>query len=502
MKKPFFRYARQYIRWYAHWPLHVKVPLMTAVLTVLLAFVISRNVLGRLEDNQERTLGQLAGAYLDGVSAAIQPPLIREDIWETYDALERSSNQYEGLNVKTAVVTLKDNRILAASDPLRFPVSSQLPQTIKNRFSRGNTLGFDENDMLVWARRELIQGGVLTGNLYAEFDLSLLMMERHKALITLIVFNGIFTLVFAAVSYLVVERMMRPFGVLSQHMEQLKSGDLKPIPQSLIDEQGKEFATLFKRFNSAVDAVREREIMAQRLADDEKLALLGKLASGMAHEVNNPLGGLMNAVDTLKKHGGNADVRAQSLGLIERGLRGIRHVVRAVLVTYRGNKGCEKSMQLSNRDIDDLKFLLQHEVLRRQIKMDWQNDLPPSLAVDSAAIRQAVLNVLLNACEATPVGTTVSFKAFVADNTLIFHIKDQGPGLPLAIKTLFITAHPDTVLPDGINGLGSWTAARLIARLGGSFVVRDGAEDVENSPGTVIEVHIPLGRSEIYNDVA
>jgi len=230
--------------------------------------------------------------------------------------------------------------------------------------------------------------------------------------------------------------------------------------------------------------------------------LLGKLASGMAHEVNNPLGGLMNAVDTLKKHGENADVRAQSLGLIDRGLRGIRHVVRAVLVTYRGGKGSAHSMQLLNKDIDDLKFLLQHETLRRQIKMNWNNDLPEKIAIDSAAIRQAILNVLLNACEASPVGSIVSFSAFVEDEVLTFHIQDQGAGLPISIKQLFTQACSDTVLPEGIDGLGSWTAARLIARLGGHFVVHDRADREMQCQGTIIEVHVPLKGNEVLSDVA
>jgi len=474
---------------------------MTALLTVLLAFVISQNVLTRLEQTQERSLGQLAGAYLDGVSTAVQPHLIRKDIWETYDALQRSSTRYEGLNVKIAVVALPDQTVLAASDPVRFPVSSMISETIQSRFEKSPDLVFDKDNTRAWARRTLIQDGVLIGHLYAEFDLSILMQERHKALIALIAFNVVFTFMFAGVSYLVVRRMMQPFGVLSNYMEQLKSGDLQQIPKKQIRAQGKEFAFLFRRFNSMVAAVRERETIAQRLADDEKLALLGKLASGMAHEVNNPLGGLMNAVDTLKKHGENPDVRAQSLGLIERGLRGIRHVVRAVLVTYRGGKGPTHSMQLMNKDIDDLKFLLQHETLRRQIKMIWNNNLPEKVAIDSAAIRQAILNVLLNACEASPVRSIVSFMAFVEDETLIFHIQDQGPGLPASIKQLFSHACSDTVLPDGIDGLGSWTAARLIARLGGRFVVHDRADEETQSQGTIIEVYVPLKGNEVLSNV-
>ena len=127
--------------------------------------------------------------------------------------------------------------------------------------------------------------------------------------------------------------------------------------------------------------------------------MLGRLASGMAHEVNNPLGGMLNAIDTIQAYGNDPGVLETSLEFLKRGLAGIRNVARAALVTY---KGSSDTSLLTQSDLDDLPFLVQHETGARWLRLDWQNRISEPLAINGPAVRQIALNLLLNACAASP----------------------------------------------------------------------------------------------------
>ena len=135
----------------------------------------------------------------------------------------------------------------------------------------------------------------------------------------------------------------------------------------------------------------------------------------MAHEINNPLGGILNAIDTLKQHGERPEVRSRTLDLIERGLKGIRDVVRTALVTYRADTD---RRDLTGTDLDDLKLLVDAGDPPQGIDVGLANAADGDLASRASIVRQIVLNLLLNACSATPAGGTIAFAATIEGDSL------------------------------------------------------------------------------------
>jgi signal transduction histidine kinase len=465
-------------------PVTVKVPLMVVLLMVAVGALLSNQVLVRLSATQERHLEELTGAYLDGLSASLVPHVLREDIWEVFDQLDRTRHAYVGLSAVYTIVAEPGGTVLAASEPHLFPSQTTVPEDLEARFPAFSELVLDEENGRAFIRRALSYQDLPIGWIYGEIDIRDLLIERYEVLAALVFTNFLLTLFLAGAGYFVVRRMIRPVAVLAEHLDRGRGGRMEPIAEAKFGRRHSEFDRLFRRYNALVEAVNQREELAARLADEERMASLGRLASGMAHEINNPLGGMFNAIDTLERHDDDPAVRRRSVALLKRGLVGIRDVVRAALVTYKS--GASKQ-PLQPSELDDLRFLVRPEVARRQLSLMWHTDLPGALPLPAGPIRQSVLNLLLNACAASPLGGRIDFAAGLQDGALVIRVSDQGPGMPAAVAAVLEGDGVAEPPPGEGTGLGAWMVSRLVRQLDGAVQVRARPEG-----GTQVEIMIPV----------
>jgi len=478
----------------AAWPLVVKVPVLVAGLMVTVAVTTSQVVLWRFVQDQESNLRLLTSAYLDGLSAAVLPALVRRDTREVFDALDRArGGRYAGFEPRFAILELPNGTILASSDPRRFPVQSIVPEELHRRFAAGDGLAIDPGTGRAWLARTLLTEDVPAGRLFTEVDIADSLRVRREILITLVLVNGCLTMAFALGGYFVLKRMLQPLSVLTRYVEQIREGRVEPIPAGYRSKVASEFTQLFDRFNAMARAVSERQTLAAHLADQEKCAMLGRLASGMAHEVNNPLAGMLNAIDTIQAYGHEPAVLLTSLDFLKRGLAGIRNVVRATLLTYKGRS---ETGVLTAIDLDDLRFLVQHETDARHLHLEWDNRIAEPLSIDGPAVRQITLNLLLNACAASPDGGLVAVAVSHCAGKLRIAVADRGAGLPEDMAALLHQDAPAPALSPESKGLGLWTTGDLVRRLGGRV-------DVEYpGVGTRLVVNLPVGLGEALHVAA
>jgi hypothetical protein len=165
---------------------------------VTVAVATSQVVLWRFAQDQKSNLELLTGAYLDGLSAAVLPALVRRDARGVFDALDRAQDdRYAGFKPRFAIVELPNGTILASSDPRRFPVQSSVPGELRDRFATGDGLVLDPDTGRAWLARTLRTEGFAAGRLFAEVDIADSLRVRREILLTLVLVNGCLTLAFA-----------------------------------------------------------------------------------------------------------------------------------------------------------------------------------------------------------------------------------------------------------------------------------------------------------------
>jgi signal transduction histidine kinase len=457
-------------------PATMAVPMLVAVLMILVAAGVSKVVLLRLAETQETQFSLLTGAYLDGLSTALQPHVIRRDAWEAFDVIDRAKDKYSGVRVTALLVILPDETVLAALAPATHPLGSAAPVAADPKGTRRDLA--DAGDR-VWIHRALVEGGARIGRIAAEIDVAGIHAVRSETLRTLVLVNGALTALFAVLGWMLVRRMLRPLALLSSRLAEAREGRLAPIAEMDLPQGDTDVGRAYRHYNAAAHAIAEREALLRRLGEEERKALVGRFASAVAHEVNNPLGGLFNAVRMIQRHGEDRERRERAAHLIERGLTGIHNVVRAQLMLWRGEG---ERRDLAGGDVEDLRFLIESEARRRDLVLDWLDETVGGAPVPAQIVRQVALNLLLNACAASPPGGRVRFRVGVAKERLDMVVADEGPGLPADARAALAGAPPSQI--PAATGLGLWIVARLVAEQGGSIEISDG-------PGTSIHVRLP-----------
>jgi signal transduction histidine kinase len=141
---------------------------------------------------------------------------------------------------------------------------------------------------------------------------------------------------------------------------------------------------------------------------------------------------------------------------------------------------------LTASDLDDLRLLIKPEAKRLGLGLEWTIDIDSSVAAPAVPIRDAALNLLLNACHVSREGGTVTFKAAVSNGLVGLDIGDAGEGLPDHIREYIERPGAGAAPLDRRSGLGLWIVKRLCDEMGGKLqVVSTG------STGTIIRLLVP-----------
>jgi len=326
-----------------------------------------------------------------------------------------------------------------------------------------------------------IRGGLSLEVPIAWADQAIDRNNRYLLLIGLATFAATALAIFLLTDHLVVRRLSRLAGAMGNYPQHPLDSETLPDEADEIGDLSRNFADLGQRLEeSQSELARTRE----KMFHNEKMAAIGQLAAGIAHEVNNPLGGIRNCLKSLKENPDDREMRDRYLELLDKGLMRIGHIVRQLL-----NFGRETPITPKETDIDAL-IKSCFELLSFHLKnIDLQLDLAIATPcrLDGEVLKQALINIGLNAVQAMPEGGALTVTSREEPEWLILTIRDTGPGIPPAdlgriFEPFFTTKEPGTG-----TGLGLSVSFSLVKRMGGHI-------EVESHPGEDSNFTITLPR--------
>jgi signal transduction histidine kinase len=293
-------------------------------------------------------------------------------------------------------------------------------------------------------------------------------------------------------AFLVARLVLKPLRRLMGAADAVIAGDLDARAP---DAETEDFTQLADRFNRMTDHLLDAQ---GQLVRAEKLATVGRLAAGIAHEIGNPLGGASTYVEVLRRRGAEREV-TEALG---RELDRIDRIVRSLLDYARPHEEALQAVEVGVVLTAALELLQAQGALRSlRATLDLPQALPPVLG-RAHLLEQAIVNLVLNAAAAAPDGVLVlgarpwryeadtvetrratdSTDSFFpraperrptrgeiapgAPGVLIF-VADSGPGVPLADREKVFEPFFTTKEPGRGTGLGLAIVARAVFDMGG-----------------------------------
>jgi len=479
--------------------LMVKIPLTITFVVFASALIIGLVVIDRNWARQRAGLETQTLALARATAAAGRSSILNNDVWSLYRVLrqlrDRDPDGIADAPVVEAAFVDPEGIVLAHTDPARNPVGLPLGATgDMGRAQFDHALGAERAHLVPVELRDpgfvdavapIIVDGLTVGSLLLRSSTERLTAQLRRDTVIVLTFSLGLALIMSMFGAWISRRMVAPLSALSDGLDAVGRGDLHAV-QPVAAKDRDEIGHLTVQFNRMVAELVEKKRLEKDLANAERLAGLGRFAAGLAHEVNNPLGGMINCVDTLAQRPDDAALVRKYIPLLDTGLKRIAATMQALLGELRG-ENCSRSCKVGC--LTDLEAMVRSEIGDRPITLDWRienRDLGGlALSCTCPHLHQIIMNLAHNAIAVMPEGGRLSFRSRRVEKQLIIEVADTGPGLDEQAQSQMFEPFYST--SPGGNGLGLWITHRLVERMGGTIRVNSAPND-----GARIVVTLPL----------
>ena len=300
-----------------------KIPLWGSFLIIVTALAVSSSLMlrayGDLKDDL-RTGSALLGRSM---AKTLFLTVLQDDVWRAFEIVN-APIAHSGANnaLRPEAIVVLDNafNVVVSTQPKTMPMLAQLRLVSPEYATLASRLADEHHDdtqfielpdsHYLYVATPIADEGRHLGTLVTVHSKDMILPRFFLAASGGGLMGLLVLAVLVPINWYWGQRMARPIAQIAAQMDTINLNIPSDVESGLFEYPHKdEFGKLCDAYRRMLGELKKKEAMEQQMVQSERLAAIGRLAAGMAHEINNPLGGMLTAIDTLKSHG-DTDPRA------------------------------------------------------------------------------------------------------------------------------------------------------------------------------------------------
>jgi signal transduction histidine kinase len=271
--------------------------------------------------------------------------------------------------------------------------------------------------------------------------------------------------------------------IYTEERARLDEGPFLKEERNLIDAIAREIAVIIERRQTT----EERNRLREQLLHADRLATIGQLAAGVAHELNEPLGAVLGFAQLAKSGTSLADETSKDIGKIEAAALHAREIVKKLMIFARQTPPRKDEVDL-NQLVEDSLYFLESRCARKRIEVIRRlaPDLP-AITADPSQLQQVLVNLVVNAIQSMDDGGRLTLTTELQGERVQLRVKDSGYGMSEEIRSQIFLPFFTTKDVNRGTGLGLAVAHGIVNAHGGRISV-----DSEPGVGSCFAVDLPV----------
>lgn len=453
--------------------------------TLSVIFLTSTIALYNMINILERELVDKGIIIANNLSLKSIEPIIHEDTWELYRNIKTIVGNTQEPFLNYIAVLDKEGRILAHSKPSTYRIgdffrnSPYDEKAFRATETTVQLIPLNAEETLYDITEPCYINGEKIG--FVRLGMSDRTMKRNLA----VIIQNIFVLAFflsvvsIAAGIFLAHRITSPLKKMTENIMKISKGQLKEvIPVEIVEKD--EVGQMVDIFNEMAKNLKTQKEMDEYLSRREKLALIGELASNIAHEVKNPLTGIKLGLDALRRNGEKENI----LERLDHEILRLNKVASRLLSFTQTQPLTLKKTNIM-KVVEEAMYFVSKVAKKRDVKLHCHaTEEEIFVNIDADQVQQVLLNIILNSVHATEKGDDISISIQKEDARVKVVISDTGKGiLPDDLPRIFVPFYSSKPLG---TGLGLSIAHHIITEHKGDIKV----ESVVGE-GTTVTIILP-----------